>query len=111
MSTFLRPLINPQIVVGSTRLQPVGRINQAAARRQEQPGSSPFSGSTRQQTFGRINQVADCGDGDEGEDEDKGEEGEEALLGHLNFFFVINSMPGLLIKYNTDLKQKRCLNP
>ena len=74
MSTFLRPLINPQIVVGSTRLQPVGRINQAAARRQEQPGSSPFSGSTRQQTFGTINQVSDCGDGGEGEDEDKGED-------------------------------------
>jgi hypothetical protein len=59
------------LLAGSTRQQPVGRINQAAVCWQDQPGSSPLAGSTRQQTIGRINQVADCQDGDENEDEDK----------------------------------------
>ena len=35
----------------------------------DQPGSSLLAGSTRQKTVGRINQVADCGVGDEDEDE------------------------------------------
>ena len=43
MQFFSRPLIGPQIVAGSTRQQPVGRINK----------------------------VADCGYGDEDKDEDK----------------------------------------
>ena len=43
---FSRPLIGPQIVAGSSRQQPVGRINQPADRR----------------------------DGDEGEDEDEDED-------------------------------------
>ena len=46
-----------------------GRINQAADRWQDQPGSRPLAGSTRQQTVGRINQAADRGDGDEDKDE------------------------------------------
>ena len=59
-----------------------GRINQAADRWQDQPGSRPLAGSTRQQTAGRINQApdrlqdqpgTDCGDGDEDEDEDEDE--------------------------------------
>ena len=50
-----------------------GRINQAAACWQDQPGNRPLAGSTRQQPVGRINQVADRGDGDEdkGKDEDE----------------------------------------
>ena len=47
-----------------------GRINQTA-RWKYQPGSSPLAGSARQQTVGRFNQVADCGDGDEDEDNDE----------------------------------------
>ena len=50
-----------------------GRINQASAHWQDQPGSGPLAGSTRQQTVGRINQVADGGDGDEDEDKDENE--------------------------------------
>ena len=38
---------------------------------QDQPGSSRLTGSTRQQTVGGFNQVADCGDGDEDEDNDE----------------------------------------
>ena len=50
-----------------------GRNNQAAARWQDQPGSSPLAGSTRQQTVGRVNQVADRGDGDGDQDKDEDE--------------------------------------
>ena len=57
-----------------------GRINQAAAHWQDQAGSSLLVGSTRQQTVGRINQVADCGDEDEDEDEDKDEISSYAVL-------------------------------
>ena len=56
---FSRPLIGPQSVTGSTRQQTVGRINKAADRWQDQPGSRPLSGSTRQQTVVRINQASD----------------------------------------------------
>ena len=38
-------------LAGSTRLQTVGRINQAANRWQDQPGSRPLAGSTRLQIF------------------------------------------------------------
>ena len=38
---------------------------------QDQTGSRPLAGSTRQQPIGRINQVADHGDGDEDEDKDE----------------------------------------
>ena len=55
----------------------IGRINQAADRWQDQPGSKPLAGSTRQQTVGRINQAADLWDGDEDEDEDKDEDEDE----------------------------------
>ena len=71
MQFFFSPLIGPPYLAGSTRQQPVGRINQAAARCQDQPGSSLLAGSTRQQTGGRINQVADGGDEDENKDEDE----------------------------------------
>ena len=77
---FLRPLIGPQIVAGSTRQQPVRRFNQATARWQDQLGSSPLAGSSRQQNVGRINQVADRGDGDEDEDEYKDEIPSYAVL-------------------------------
>ena len=46
------------LTAGSTRQQPIDRINQAAADWQDQPGSSRLAGSTRQQTIGRISQVA-----------------------------------------------------
>ena len=65
---FFRPLIGPQIAAGSTRHQPVCRINQAAAS---------LAGSTRQQTIGRINQVADRGEGDEDEDEGEDKDDDE----------------------------------
>ena len=55
----------------------IGRINQAADRWQDQPGSKPLAGSTRQQTVGRINQAADLWDGDEDEYEDKDEDEDE----------------------------------
>ena len=54
-----------------------GRIKQAAARWQDQPGSSPLLGSTRQQTVGRINQVADRGDGDKDKDEEEDKDEDE----------------------------------
>ena len=56
-------------MAGSTRQQTVGKINQAAHRWQDQPGSRPLTESTRQQTVGKINQAADLGDEDEEEDE------------------------------------------
>ena len=54
-----------------------GRINQAADRWQDQPGSRLVAGSTRQQTVGRINHAADRGDGYEDKDKDEGENEDE----------------------------------
>ena len=66
-----------------------GRINQAAARWQDQPGRSPLAGSTRQQTVGRVNQVADRGDGDDDEDKDEDEIPSYAVLTEVQLLQIL----------------------
>ena len=69
-----------------------GRINQAADRWQDQPGSIPLAGSTRQQTVGRINQAADRGDGDGDGDEDEDEDEDKDEDEILNYAVLLNAL-------------------